>query len=66
MAVASPGFGYPWLPGLYTLGAAVIVLAQFCYRASTTWPGLVIVIAAIPVCYLLARSAEEPSVTDGE
>jgi len=44
----------------------VIVLAQFCYRASTTWPGLVIVIAAIPVCYLLARSAEEPSVTDGE
>jgi APA family basic amino acid/polyamine antiporter len=59
-------FGYPWLPGLYILGAAVILLALFLYRASTTWPGLVIVIAGIPVYYLLARSAEERRVTDGE
>jgi APA family basic amino acid/polyamine antiporter len=59
-------FGYPWLPGLYILGAAVILLALFFYRASTTWPGLVIVIAGIPVYYLLARSAEERRVMDGE
>jgi APA family basic amino acid/polyamine antiporter len=57
-------FGYPFLPGLYILGAAVILLALFIYRASTTWPGLVIVIAGIPVYYLLARSAEARRVTD--
>src|SRR5580704_9527667 len=57
-------FGYPYLPGLYILGAAVILLALFIYRASTTWPGLVIVIAGIPVYYLLARSAEARRVTD--
>ncbi|MGA2299508.1 MAG: amino acid permease [Candidatus Acidiferrum sp.] len=50
-------FGYPWLPSLYILGAAMILSALFTYRASTTWPGLVIVIAGIPVYYLLARSA---------
>jgi APA family basic amino acid/polyamine antiporter len=59
-------FGYPWLPGLYILGAAVILLALFIYRASTTWPGLVIVVAGIPVYYLLRRSAEERRVADGE
>jgi APA family basic amino acid/polyamine antiporter len=59
-------FGYPYLPGLYILGAAVILLALFIYRASTTWPGLVIVIAGIPVYYLLARSADERRVTDEE
>src|SRR5580704_9603146 len=59
-------FGYPWLPGMYIVGAAVILLALFIYRASTTWPGVVIVIAGIPVYYLLRRSAEERRVTDGE
>jgi APA family basic amino acid/polyamine antiporter len=59
-------FGYPWLPGLYIVGAAVILLALFIYRASTTWPGVVIAVAGIPVYYLLRRSAEERRVTDGE
>jgi APA family basic amino acid/polyamine antiporter len=59
-------FGYPWLPSLYILGAAAILLALFTYRASTTWPGLVIVIAGIPVYYLLARSAKERRIPDGE
>jgi basic amino acid/polyamine antiporter, APA family len=57
-------FGYPWLPGFYILGAAVILLALFIYRASTTWPGLVVVILGIPVYYLLARSAGERRVTE--
>jgi protein-S-isoprenylcysteine O-methyltransferase Ste14 len=38
----------------------------FIYRASPTWLVLVIVIAGIAVYYLLARSAEERRVTDGE
>jgi basic amino acid/polyamine antiporter, APA family len=49
-------WGYPWLPSLYIVGAAAILLALFRYRPATTWPGLVIVIAGIPVYYLLARS----------
>jgi basic amino acid/polyamine antiporter, APA family len=59
-------FGYPWLPGLYILGAAAILLVLFTYRASTTWPGLVIVIAGIPVYYLLARSAKKRRIPDAE
>lgn len=59
-------FGYPWLPGLYILGAAAILLVLFTYRASTTWPGLVIVIAGIPVYYLLARSAKKRRIPGAE
>jgi APA family basic amino acid/polyamine antiporter len=59
-------FGYPWLPSLYILGAAAILLALCAYRASTTWPGLLIVITGIPVYYLLARSADERRMPDRE
>jgi APA family basic amino acid/polyamine antiporter len=59
-------FGYPWLPSLYILGAAAILLALFAYRASTTWPDLLIVITGIPVYYLLRRSAEECRTPDKE
>ncbi len=58
-------FGYPWLPSLYILGAAAILLVLFTYRASTTWPGLVIVIAGVPVYYLLARSEKQRSMSVG-
>ena len=47
-------FGYPVVPALYILGATIILLALFTYRAASTWPGLVIVILGVPV-YLLAR-----------
>jgi len=33
-------WGYPWLPGLYIAGAAVILLVLFVYRPETTWPGM--------------------------
>ena len=42
-------FGYPLVPALYIAGAATILLVLFAYRASTTWPGLVIVLLGVPV-----------------
>jgi len=45
-------FGYPVVPGLYVLGAGVIVVVLFCYRTQTTWPGLVIVATGVPIYFL--------------
>ena len=46
-------FGYPVVPALYVVGAAVIVVALFVYRPATTWPGLVIVLCGLPIYRLL-------------
>ncbi len=54
-------WGYPWLPAMYILGATVILLAMFTYRAGTTWPGIVIVALGVPVYLLLRRGAEARS-----
>jgi APA family basic amino acid/polyamine antiporter len=35
--------GYPVVPAIYILGASAILVLLFAYRASTTWPGLVII-----------------------
>jgi APA family basic amino acid/polyamine antiporter len=43
--------GYPVLPALYIVGAATILTILFIYRASTTWPGLVIVLLGLPAYY---------------
>ena len=43
--------GYPALPALYILGAATILTILFIYRASTTWPGLVIVLLGLPAYF---------------
>jgi len=48
-------FGYPLVPALYIAGAAVILLVLFLYRASTTWPGLVIVLLGMPVYFVWNR-----------
>jgi len=42
-------FGYPIVPALYIAGAVVILVLLFLYRASTTIPGLVIVLLGVPV-----------------
>ena len=42
-------FGYPVVPLIYIIGAAVILIALFVYRASTTWPGLLIVLCGLPI-----------------
>ncbi len=45
-------FGYPVVPALYIMGATAVLIALFQYRASTTWPGLLIVLCGLPVYYL--------------
>jgi APA family basic amino acid/polyamine antiporter len=44
-------FGYPVIPALYIVGAAVILLVLFVYRPATTWPGLLIVLLGVPVYF---------------
>ena len=51
-------FGYPIVPALYILAAAVIMVVLLVYRPATTWPGFVIVLVGIPVFALLKRRAE--------
>ncbi len=48
-------FGYPLVPILYIVGASAILIALFVYRASSTWPGLLIVLCGLPI-YLVIRS----------
>ncbi len=52
-------WGYPVLPAMYIVGATVILLALFTYRAGTTWPGIAIVAVGVPVYFLLRRGAAE-------
>ena len=50
-------FGYPVLPAIYIALAASICLVLLKYKPTYTWPGLIIVLAGIPVYYILeARS----------
>lgn len=48
-------WGYPWLPGLYLIGASVVLIVLFCYRTATTWPGLLIVVSGVPVYWMIRR-----------
>jgi APA family basic amino acid/polyamine antiporter len=52
-------FGYPILPALYVVAATVILLVLAVYRTQTSWPGLLLVLAGVPVYFLWrkARSA---------
>ncbi|PYS23677.1 MAG: amino acid transporter [Acidobacteria bacterium] len=45
-------FGYPLVPFLYIIGAAVILIVLFVYQTATTWPGLIIVLTGIPVYFV--------------
>jgi APA family basic amino acid/polyamine antiporter len=45
-------FGYPVLPALYVLGASVVMVVLLFYKTQTTWPGLLIVLAGVPVYFL--------------
>jgi len=45
-------FGYPFIPALYILLATVIMAILLIYKQTYTWPGLIIVLAGIPVYYL--------------
>ena len=54
-------FGYPVVPALYILGAASILSMLFVYRASTTIPGLVIVLLGVPVYAAFRRFGAKPA-----
>jgi APA family basic amino acid/polyamine antiporter len=53
-------FGYPVLPALYVVVAALIALTLLVYKTQTTWPGLVIVLTGIPVYVLWRRFGSRP------
>ncbi len=44
-------FGYPVVPALYIVAAALISLVLIVYKTKTTWPGLAIVLTGIPVYF---------------
>ncbi|HXF43206.1 MAG TPA: amino acid permease [Pyrinomonadaceae bacterium] len=49
-------FGYPIIPALYIVGAAIILGVLFVYQTTATWPGLLIVLSGVPV-YLVWRKS---------
>jgi APA family basic amino acid/polyamine antiporter len=51
-------FGYPIVPALYILGAAVILIVLFVCQPKTTWPGLAIVATGFPVYFVWRRIGE--------
>jgi len=58
-------FGYPVIPVLYILSAAVILFVLLVYQTTTTWPGLIIIATGIPVYFIWkkvgqAAPASEP------
>jgi APA family basic amino acid/polyamine antiporter len=48
-------WGYPLVPALYILCAALILAILFVYRPATTYPGLVIVLIGVPVYFAFRR-----------
>jgi basic amino acid/polyamine antiporter, APA family len=47
--------GYPFVPGLYIVGASIILFMLFAYRPATTWPGLVIVLIGAAVYAVIRK-----------
>jgi APA family basic amino acid/polyamine antiporter len=45
-------FGYPIIPALYVIGAAIILVVLFVYQTTATWPGLLIVLTGVPVYFI--------------
>jgi basic amino acid/polyamine antiporter, APA family len=56
-------FGYPVIPALYIVGAATVLIVLFMYRTSTTWPGLAIVLAGVPVYWIFRRAAPKTNLS---
>jgi APA family basic amino acid/polyamine antiporter len=50
-------WGYPVVPALYIVCAAVILAIFFVYRPATTYPGLLIVLIGVPVYFAFRRSS---------
>ncbi len=50
-------WGYPVVPILYILAAATISTVLLLYKTKTTWPGVLIVLAGVPVYFAWRRQA---------
>ncbi len=57
-------FGYPFIPGLYVVLCALIMLDLLIVKPVYTWPGLIIVLTGIPV-YFLWRLVQRSPVARG-
>jgi len=44
------------IPAIYVVGASAVVLCLFIDRPATTWPGLALVIAGLPVYWVVRRA----------
>ncbi|HEY2011546.1 MAG TPA: amino acid permease [Rhizomicrobium sp.] len=54
-------WGYPVVPALYIVAAAVILAILFLYRPATTFPGVVIVLIGVPVYFVFRATASKVS-----
>jgi basic amino acid/polyamine antiporter, APA family len=54
------------LPALYIVGASVVMVVLLFYKTQTTWPGLLIVLAGVPVYFLWVRWTGKGVVADAE
>lgn len=55
--------GYPIVPALYCVGAAVILVVLFVYQTTATWPGLLIVLTGVPI-YFIWRAVSKREAAD--
>jgi basic amino acid/polyamine antiporter, APA family len=58
-------FGYPFVPALYIVGAAILLVVLAIYRPVTVWPGLIIVALGVPVYFWRRPSREAHSSARG-
>jgi basic amino acid/polyamine antiporter, APA family len=48
-------FGYPWIPIIYIAAASALMIDLLIMKPAYTWPGVLIVLAGVPVYGLFAR-----------
>ncbi len=53
-------FGYPILPAVYILMAVTFCILLIIYKPAFTWPGLIIVLAGIPIYYFAVANKSKP------
>jgi APA family basic amino acid/polyamine antiporter len=56
--------GYPIIPALYCIGAAVILVVLFVYQTTATWPGLLIVLTGVPVYFIWRSVSAKPDIAE--
>lgn len=52
-------FGYPLLPAVYILMAIAFCILLIIYKPQFTWPGLIIVLAGIPIYYIAVATKKK-------